>query len=75
MGKNPTEKAAKAVVDKVKLQRGEAGKQFEKPACRYCGALSRRKFEPGKGKNARLQHPRWRVCKNGHRFVYKRGQI
>ena len=47
---------------------------YDKPVCRYCGALTRRKFAPGGGKGARLQHSKWRVCQEGHQAVHKRGQ-
>jgi hypothetical protein len=47
---------------------------YEKPACRACGALTRRKFAIGKGKNARIQHSKWRVCERGHQQYVKKGQ-
>lgn len=50
------------------------GGKYERPECRYCGALTRRKFAAGDGKGSRLQHSKWRVCPNGHQGVYKRGQ-
>src|SRR5438132_1228995 len=48
--------------------------KYEPPKCGYCQAMTRRKFEPGRGKGTRLQHPRWRVCENGHQIGAKRGR-
>jgi hypothetical protein len=50
-----------------------AGK-FDKGKCGYCGKLQRRMFEIGKSNKARLQHPRWVVCENGHKQMKKKGQ-
>ena len=40
--------------------------------CGFCGAACRRKYEPGKGKGSRIQHPTEWVCENGHPFRRKR---
>jgi hypothetical protein len=51
------------------------GLQYGLPKCGYCGAESRQKFTPPSSsgrKNTRLQHTRFRVCRNGHGFVHKR---
>lgn len=42
--------------------------------CGYCGAPTKRQYEQGKGKNAKRQRPKWRVCERGHRLVRKVSQ-
>jgi hypothetical protein len=58
----------------VEMKQGPRSVKLEKPNCRYCGALTRRKFEIGRGKNARVQHGRQRICGNGHPMFVSRGQ-
>jgi hypothetical protein len=48
--------------------------KFDQGTCGYCGAGRRRMFDVGKSNKARLQHPRWLICANGHKQVRKRGQ-
>lgn len=48
--------------------------KYDLPKCKVCGALTRPKYIVGKGlKNSRTQHPRWKVCQNGHQLYVKRG--
>jgi len=44
------------------------------PKCGACGVLTRPMYLAGSGagKNSRRQHPRWRVCGNGHKICVKR---
>jgi hypothetical protein len=49
-------------------------KQKATGKCPACGALTRRLFEPGRGKGSRMQHPKFHKCENGHRILRKRGQ-
>lgn len=48
--------------------------KFDGRPCGACGAKTRPKFEPGRGKGTRLQHSKFWVCENGHQVVRKRGQ-
>lgn len=41
--------------------------------CSFCKAGTRTRFAAGRGKNARAQHPKHRVCENGHKLIVKKG--